>query len=65
MQNREIVIDTDENFSFQNNLLVGRLGGLVVIANRAGDPGSNPGPGENFSLKLCNQHYLSEDDILC
>ena len=31
-----------------------RLGGLVVIApaGRAGDPGSNPGPGENFSLKL-------------
>ena len=21
-------------------------------ARRAGDPGSNPGPGENFSLKL-------------
>ena len=31
-----------------------RLGGLVVIApkRRAGDPGSNPGPGENFSLQL-------------
>ena len=31
-----------------------RLGGLVVImlARKAGDPGSNPGPGENFSLKL-------------
>ena len=30
------------------------LGGLVVTAQvyRAGDPGSNPGPGENFSLKL-------------
>ena len=30
------------------------LGGLVVIApaHRAGDLGSNPGPGENFSLKL-------------
>ena len=27
---------------------VGRLGDLVVIARRAGDPGSNPGPGENF-----------------
>ena len=27
---------------------------LVVIApaRRAGDPGSNPGPGENFFLKL-------------
>ena len=33
---------------------VDRLGGLVVIApaRRAGDPGSNPGPGKNFSLKL-------------
>ena len=31
-----------------------RLGSLVVIAPvcRAGDPGSNPGQGENFSLKL-------------
>ena len=31
-----------------------RLGGLVVIApkRRAGDPGSNPGPGEEFFLKL-------------
>ena len=31
-----------------------RLGGLVVIApaRRAEDPGSNPGSGENFSLKL-------------
>ena len=31
-----------------------RLGGLVVItpARRAGDPGSNPDPGVNFSLKL-------------
>ena len=30
------------------------LGGLVVIApvRRAGVPGSNPGPGDNFSLKL-------------
>ena len=30
---------------------VDRLGGLVVIApaRRTGDPGSNPGPGENFS----------------
>ena len=29
-------------------------GGLVVLApaRRAGDPVSNPGPGENFSLKL-------------
>ena len=31
-----------------------RLGSLVVIAPacRAGDLVSNPGPGENFSLKL-------------
>ena len=31
-----------------------RLGGLVIIApaRRAGDPGSNPGPVENVSLKL-------------
>ena len=31
-----------------------RLGGLVVIApeRRAGDSGSMPGTGENFSLKL-------------
>ena len=29
-----------------------RLSGLVVIApvRRAGDPGSNPGPDDNFSL---------------
>ena len=33
---------------------VDRLDALVVIApaRRAGDPGSNPGQGENFSLKL-------------
>ena len=24
-------------------------------AGKAGDPGSNPGPGENFSLKLITQ----------
>ena len=32
-----------------------RLGGSVAYsasAYIAGDPGSNPGPGENFSLKL-------------
>ena len=30
------------------------LGGLMVAApaRKAGDPGSNPGPGDNFSLKL-------------
>ena len=26
-------------------------------ARRAGDPGSNPGPGENFSLKLLISIY--------
>ena len=33
---------------------VDRLGGLLVKApaRRAGDLGSNPDPGENFSLKL-------------
>ena len=33
-----------------------RLGGLVVIAPlcRAGDPGSNPGPGETFFSKVNN-----------
>ena len=33
---------------------VDHLGSLVVKvpARTAGDPGSNPGPGENFSLKL-------------
>ena len=28
-------------------------------ARRAADPGSNPGPGENFSLKLLKQHFNS------
>ena len=34
--------------------LMKTLGSLLVIApaRRAGDPGSNPGPGENFTLKL-------------
>ena len=26
-----------------------------VLAHNAGDPGSNPGPGKNFSLKLTTQ----------
>ena len=41
-----------------------RLGGLVVIApaRRAGDPGSNPGPGENFFLKLLIYVYDYYDD---
>ena len=31
---------------------------LVIIApaHRAGDPSSNPGPGENFSLKLLKEY---------
>ena len=35
---------------------VDRLSGLVVIApaRRAGDPGSNPGPGENLFSKIIN-----------
>ena len=44
--------------------LAGHLDGLVVIApaRRAGDPGSNPGPGENFSLKLLIVlHYLEAE----
>ena len=38
------------------------LGGLVVIAPalRAGDPGSNPAPCENFSLNLLI-YDLSDD----
>ena len=38
-----------------------RLGGLVVIvpARKTGDPGSNPGPGENFSLAI-NKLILTE-----
>ena len=36
------------------------LGGLVAIApaHRAGDLGSNPGPGENFSLKILITIYV-------
>ena len=36
------------------------MGDLVVIApaRRAGDPGSNPGPGENFSLKMLKYIYI-------
>ena len=26
--------------------------------DKAGDPGSNPGPGENYSLKLTNKHII-------
>ena len=37
-----------------------RLVDLVAIApaRRAGDPGSNPGPGEHFSLKLLIYIYI-------
>ena len=40
---------------------VDRLGVLVVItpARRAGDPGSNPGPGKNFSLKSLFHQIIS------
>ena len=33
---------------------------VIAPAHRAGDPGSIPGPGENFSLKLLNidSNYL-------
>ena len=39
---------------------VDRLGGLVVIvpARRAGDPGSNPGPGENFFSLIVHFFFL-------
>ena len=30
---------------------------VIAAARRAGDPGSNPGPGENFSLKLLISTY--------
>ena len=38
----------------REEFLLGSVGGLVVIApaRRAGDLGSNPSPGENFSLIL-------------
>ena len=32
------------------------------LVRRAGDPGSNPGPGENFFLKLLIS-YISDADI--
>ena len=40
---------------------VDRLGGLVVIApaRRAGDLGSNPDLGENFSLKLLKKNIFT------
>ena len=44
------------------------LGGAVISApaRRTGDPGSNPGSGENFSLKLTSLDLLdgySENQI--
>ena len=37
-----------------------RLGDSVrAPACRAGDAGSNPGPGENFSLKLLIKHFTA------
>ena len=35
---------------------------VIAPARRAGDPGSIPGPGENFSLKLLIVHIFSEED---
>ena len=42
-----------------------RLGGLVVIApaHRAGEPGSNPGPGENFFLLFFN--FIDSPGFTC
>ena len=42
-----------------------RLGSIVVIApaRRAGDPGWNPGSGENFSLKLLITVYCYIEEI--
>ena len=39
-----------------------RVGSFVDIApaRRAGDPGSNPGPGENFSLKLLTANSIKK-----
>ena len=31
---------------------------VIAPARRAGDPGSNPGPDENFSLKLLKLLYM-------
>ena len=44
---------------------VDRLGGLVVIApaRRAGDPGSNPGPGGNFSLILLLYQFILKNMV--
>ena len=33
-------------------------------ARRAGDPGLNPGPGENFFLKLLNESILNPNSII-
>ena len=41
-----------------------RLGGLVVIApaRRAGDPGSNPGPGEKKVFNQCPRSVLANQN---
>ena len=36
---------------------------VIAPARRAGDPGSIPGPGENFSLKLLICIIFDEDRI--
>ena len=48
-----LVLPEGKGDSIREEFLLGPVdlpGGLVVIApaRRAGDPGSNPGPGENF-----------------
>ena len=36
---------------------------VIAPARRAGDPGSNPGPGENFSLKVLDGYSESQNYI--
>ena len=58
-----------QDFKCKHVYPVDRLGGVVVIepARRAGDPGLNPGPGENFSLKFlistCHGYSESQNYI--
>ena len=56
-----ILITSEKNSHLDQDSPVDRLVGLVVIApaGRAEDPGSNPGPGENFFLNLLM--YISSD----
>ena len=54
-----LVLPEDNGDPIRKEFLLGpldRLGDLVVIdpARRAGDPGSNPGPGENFFSSIIN-----------